>query len=155
MITLIAAVSKNGVIGIDNKLPWTLPEDLKRFKKLTTGKVVLMGRKTFESIGKPLPNRTNVILSRDPLFRPDGVLVYSNIEEVLPIFYDIIIIGGENIYKQFIDRADVIELTYIDKEFEGDSYLPKINEKLFFESNRESHKNDEFDYHFITYKRKQ
>lgn len=153
MITLIAACSKNGVIGKDNTLPWRLPEDLKRFKSLTMGKNVLMGRKTYESIGKPLPNRTNIVLTRDTSFKTDSVLVYNNLEQVLPIFRDIIVIGGGEIYKQCINKADVIELTLIDKEFEGDAFFPSIDSS-WKESKRETYTNDEFTYHFITYIKK-
>jgi dihydrofolate reductase len=150
MITIIAASSKNGVIGKENTLPWRLPEDLKRFKSLTTGKNVLMGRKTYESIGKPLPNRTNIVVTRDTAFKADGVLVYNSLEQVLPIFRDIVVIGGGEIYNQFINKADVIELTLIDKEFEGDAFFPTID-KNWKEINRETQKNTEFEYHFITY----
>ena len=153
MITLIAACSKNGVIGKDNTLPWRLPEDLKRFKSLTMGKNVLMGRKTYESIGKPLPNRTNIVLTRDTSFKTDSVLVYNNLEQVLPIFRDIVVIGGGEIYKQCINKADVIELTLIDKEFEGDTFFPIIDSS-WEESKRETYTNDEFTYHFITYIKK-
>ena len=154
MITLIAASSVNGVIGIDNKLPWRLPEDLKRFKSLTTGKNILMGKKTFQSIGnKALPNRTNIVLSRDKNFKaPEGVIVYNSLDEVLPLFNDLVIIGGSEIYKQTIKLADVIELTLIDKEFEGDSFFPEISDD-FTKENTESYSNDEFEYYFITYKR--
>lgn len=153
MITIISAMSSNRVIGIDNKLPWRLPEDLKRFKSLTTGKVIVMGRKTFESIGsKPLPNRVNIVLTRDKSFKSDGILVYNSLEELLPIFPDLVIIGGSEIYSQTIKYANVIELTYVDKYFDGDSYFPEIN-PIFVESYRDSYKNDEFEYHFITYTR--
>ena len=154
MITLIAACSKNRVIGKDNQLPWHLTEDLKRFKKITTSKVVLMGRKTYESIGRPLPNRTNLVLTRDKTFAPQGVYVYNNLEEVLPIFNDIVVIGGGEIYKQMIKMADVIELTLVDKEFDGDAFFPEINLNIWEEQNRETFNNGDFDYHFITYKRK-
>ncbi len=153
MITLIAACSKNRVIGKDNQLPWHLSEDLKRFKKITTDKVVLMGRKTYESIGRPLPNRTNLVLTRDKTFAPQGVYVYNHLEEVLPIFNDIVVIGGGEIYKQMIKRADVIELTLVDKEFDGDAYFPEIDD-TWKEESRETFNNGDFDYHFIRYKRK-
>ena len=154
MITLIAACSKNRVIGKDGKLPWSLSEDLKRFKAMTLGNKILMGRKTFESIGsKPLPKRTNIVLTRDKDFKSDGVLVYNNIEEVLPIFKDIIVVGGSEIYKRFIKLADQIELTLIEKDFEGDSFFPDIDDKYFYESKRETHSMD-FEYHYITYKRR-
>lgn len=153
MITLIAAMSKNRVIGINNQLPWKLPEDLKRFKNLTTGNVVLMGRKTYESIGRPLPNRTNVVITRDTSFKAEGVLVYNNLHEVLPIFNRIFVIGGSEIYNQLIKVADEIELTLIDKEFEGDAFFPEIGNE-WIESEKETSNNDEFDYHFIKMTRK-
>ena len=152
MITIIAACSKNWAIGKDNKLLWKLSEDLKRFKSLTIGRNVVMGRKTYESIGKPLPNRTNIVLTKDPLFKVDGVLVFDNIEEVLSNFDEIVVIGGGEIYKQFIDKADAIELTLIDKEFEGDSFFPQIDIS-WEEVKRETHRNDEFIFHFITYEK--
>lgn len=153
MITLIAAMSKNRVIGINNQLPWKLPEDLKRFKNLTTGNVVLMGRKTYESIGRPLPNRTNVVITRDTSFKAEGVLVYNNLHEVLPIFNRIFVIGGGEIYNQLIKVADEIELTLIDKEFEGDAFFPEIGNE-WIESEKETSNNGEFDYHFIKMSRK-
>ena len=109
MIKLIAACSTNRVIGNNNSLIWNIPDDLKRFKKLTTGHNILMGRKTFESIGKALPNRRNIILSRNLNFNADNCLVYNNIEEVLSLYKnDLIVIGGEEIYKQTIKYASIL-----------------------------------------------
>lgn len=153
MITLIAACSKNRVIGKDNQLIWHVPGDLKRFKELTSGHTILMGRKTFESIGKPLPNRRNVILSRDPNFKPEGCLVYSDLTQVIELFHnDLFVIGGEEIYKQTIGYADYIELTLIHKEFEGDAYFPTIP-KQFYEvkGKRIDLECDEFKYSYIHY----
>jgi dihydrofolate reductase len=157
MITLIAACSKNRVIGNENKLIWNIPGDLKRFKELTTGHTVLMGRKTFESIGRPLPNRRNVILTRDKEFKAEGCLVYSDLKEVLELFgNDLFIIGGEQIYKQTIGYADFIELTLVHKEFEGDAYFPEIP-KYFHElkSKRQDLECDEFKWSYITYRHNQ
>jgi dihydrofolate reductase len=128
MITLIAACSENRVIGKDGTLIWHIPEDLKRFKKLTLGNPIVMGRKTYESIGKALPGRTNIILSRDKSLRIDGCLVYNKISDILEIFEknNIFVIGGGEIYKQFLDKADRIELTLIHKNFDGDTYFPEI-----------------------------
>ena len=153
MITLIAACSKNRVIGKDNKLIWHVPGDLKRFKELTSGHTVLMGRKTFESIGRPLPNRRNIILSRDTNLQIEGCLVYSNLTEVLELFgNDLFIIGGEEIYKQTIGYADFIELTLIQKEFEGDAFFPQIPEYFNeIKSRRQNLECDEFKYSYITY----
>ena len=134
---------------------WKVPGDLKRFKELTTGHPILMGRKTFESIGKPLPNRTNIVITRDPNWRQEGCLVYNNFEDVLSLFekQNLYIIGGGEIYKALIGIADKIELTLIDKDFEGDAYFPEIDSNFSVE-NMESHSCPEFNYHYITYIRK-
>ena len=151
MIKLIAACSTNRVIGNNNSLIWNIPDDLKRFKKLTTGHNILMGRKTFESIGKALPNRRNIILSRNLNFNADNCLVYNNIEEVLSLYKnDLIVIGGEEIYKQTIKYASILELTLIHKEYEGDAFFPVIP-SLFKEINREDSIFNNIEYSYITY----
>ena len=152
MITLIAACSKNRAIGKDNKLLWHLPSDLKRFKKLTTGKTIVMGRKTFDSIGRPLPNRKNIILTNNKNLQIEGCEVINSISE-LNTLEDIIIIGGEQIYNLFIEHADIIELTLIDKEFEGDAFFPEIDLSKFIKDNDELIHGDEFNYNYITYKK--
>ena len=152
MITLIAACSKNRAIGKDNKLLWHLPNDLKRFKRLTTDKTVVMGRKTFESIGKPLPNRKNIILTNNKDLLIEGCDVITSISE-LNLIEDIVIIGGEQIYKLFIDLADIIELTLIDKYFEGDAFFPEIALDKFIKDVDEPMYGDEFNYNYITYKK--
>ena len=157
MITIIAAVAKNEVIGKDNKLLWHIPADLKRFKALTVGNTVLMGRKTFESIfdmlGKPLPKRTNLIISRQSDYQaPEGCFVHSSIEEALAKHKDenIFIIGGSTIYEQTLDLADQLEITHVDQEYEGDAFFPKINIEKWQIANEER-----FDgYRFVTYERK-
>ena len=156
MITLITACSKNRVIGKDNELIWHLPEDLKRFKKLTTNKVVVMGRKTYESIGRPLPNRTNIILTRKKDFKPTGCIVYNNINDVLSIFdkSDVWVIGGGQVYKQFLKHANKIELTFLDKEFDGDSFFPILNKDDWEITNLEERSSDDLDFKYITYERK-
>ena len=146
-------MSKNRVIGKDNKLIWHLPEDLKRFKNITTNNVVVMGRKTHLSIGKVLPNRLNIILSRDMKWHNplgDGCVVCYSVEEVLEKFKyrDMFIIGGEEIYRQFLPYCDRIYLTLIEKEFEGDSYFSELGND-WVEDSRETHENEEFKYHFI------
>lgn len=152
MITLIAACSSNRVIGNNNKLIWNMPGDLKRFKSLTSGHTVLMGRKTYDSIGRPLPNRRNVVISRN-VKEIEGCLVYSSLIESLNIFAnDLFVIGGEEIYRQSIVYADRIELTLIHKEFIGDAYFPKIPSN-FVEINRENLSYPEFDYSYITYEK--
>ena len=154
MITLIAACSENRVIGKDGTLIWHIPEDLKRFKKLTLGNPIVMGRKTYESIGKPLPGRTNIILTRDKNFKAENCLVYNKISDVLEIFEknNIFVIGGGEIYKQFLDRADRIELTLIHKNFDGDTYFPQIgNDWEVIECQKSNFENIEVDY--ISYKK--
>jgi dihydrofolate reductase len=155
MITLIAACSKNRVIGKDNQLIWKVPGDLKRFKELTTGHPILMGRKTFESIGRPLPNRTNIVITRDKKWKQEGCLVYNNFEDVLSLFEkeNLFIIGGGEIYKSLINLADKIELTLIDKDFDGDAYFPEIDSNWTVEK-VESQSCPEFNYSYITYIRK-
>lgn len=155
MITLIAACSTNRVIGKDNTLIWKVPGDLKRFKELTTGHTILMGRKTFESIGKPLPNRQNVILTKNKDFQVDNCLVYNNLEEVLSLFekQNLWVIGGGEIYKQLLPYCDRIELTLIHKEFEGDAFFPELNDNWVIE-NKEDHTCEDFEFSYITYGKK-
>ncbi|MGK5507133.1 dihydrofolate reductase [Brevibacillus formosus] len=123
MISLIVAYARNQVIGKDGDMPWHLPADLKNVKELTTGKTIVMGRKTFESIGKPLPNRRNVVLTRSQDFHPEGVDVVHTKEEVLAMG-DVIIFGGSEIYRQFLDVVDRLYITEIDLETEGDTFFP-------------------------------
>ncbi|TQK62491.1 dihydrofolate reductase [Brevibacillus sp. AG162] len=123
MISLIVAYARNQVIGKDGDMPWHLPADLKNVKELTTGKTIVMGRKTFESIGKPLPNRKNVVLTRSQDFHPEGVDVVHTKEEVLAMG-DVIIFGGSEIYRQFLDVVDRLYITEIDLETEGDTFFP-------------------------------
>jgi len=152
MIRIIAAMSKNRVIGDSNALIWHLPEDLKRFRQLTTDNVIVMGRKTYESIGKPLPNRRNIIITRDLDYSAEGCEVVSSLEEALLLSNsDCFIIGGGEIYRQAIDIADRIYLTLIDKEFEGDTSFPEI--KDWVEVSCEDFSNDDFKYSFIQYER--
>ena len=151
MITIVAACSINRVIGKDNKLIWRVPGDLKRFKEMTTGHTVLMGRKTYESIGRPLANRRNVVISRNPNLVIEGCLNYTNLNESLNLFKnDLYIIGGEEIYRQTLPYADRVELTLIDKNFEGDAFFPELPD-CFEETGRIDMECDEFKYSYITY----
>lgn len=126
-MNLIVCMSKNRVIGKENKMPWSLPNDLAYFKKTTLGKTVVMGRKTFESIGKNLPGRNNVILTRDPNFKADGCTIASNIEEVLKMpCDDVFIMGGSEIYSLFMPYIRKLYITQIDEEFDGDAFFPEI-----------------------------
>ena len=150
-ISLIAAVDKNLVIGKENDLPWYLPEDLKRFKQLTTGKTVLMGRKTFESImarnGKPLPNRKNVVVTTDPNYKvPDGVVLYNDLNQAIEELKseELCVIGGGQIYKQTIDKADILFITHVDMETDGEVFFPKIDPAVWKQTEQEPHKGHTF-----------
>ena len=142
IISLIAAMGKNRVIGADNSIPWKLPQDMKRFKELTTGKPVVMGRKTFEAIGRMLPNRTNIIITRDRNYKAEGCVVVHSTEEALKAAHknqEFMIIGGAEIYKQFLPIANRMYLTFIDKNFEGDAYFPEYDKNEWKEVSREEH----------------
>ena len=127
IISLIAAMDRNRLIGAGNRLPWRLPADMRHFRQLTLGKPVLMGRRTFESIGKPLPKRTNIILTRDPHFSASGCIVAHSVDGALRKATgceEVMIIGGYSIYEQFLDRAKRFYLTQIHESFRGDVYFP-------------------------------
>lgn len=124
---MIVAHDLNYVIGKDNDLIWHIPEDLKYFKKITMNKRVVMGRKTFESIGKLLPNRINIIITSDYDYKVEGAIVYNSLDELRTNESEYIIIGGTTIYEQLLNEVDVLFATVIEHEFEGDSYFPKYN----------------------------
>ena len=134
MISAIAAIGKNRVLGKNNELLWRIPDDLKRFKALTTGHVIIMGRKTFDSIGRPLSNRTSVVITRDTEWHHEGVIAVNSIEEAIAkakeFDTEIFIIGGAQIYEQALPFVDRLYLTLIDDEKEGDAYFPPY-EHLF------------------------
>ena len=161
-ISLIAALAKNRVIGKDNKLPWNLPEDLKHFRDLTLGKPMIMGQKTFESIGKALPNRVNIVLTRDKSFKPEGCIVAYSVEEALKAAEDcecseIMVIGGGNVFSQFLPLADKMYLTMIDEDFEGDAYFPEFDWSNWQEINRVENlpdKDNPYKYTFLELERK-
>ncbi len=132
IISIIAAIGKNRELGIDNKLIWDIPSDLKFFRKTTSGHTVLMGRKTYESIGRPLPKRRNIVISRDTELKIENVEVYNNIDEALKnITEEVFIIGGENIYSQFIDKADKLYITEIEESYDADAYFPYFNKNNY------------------------
>jgi len=143
IVSLIVAMSDNHVIGLDGKLPWHISEDLKRFKALTLHHPVLMGRKTFDSIGKPLPGRTNVVISRNPGLFIKGAAVVLSLEEALKPFRstneEVFIIGGGEIFSQSIGLADRVYLTVVHIQIEGDTYFPAIKQDEFKETFREKH----------------
>ena len=162
-IAIIVAVAKNNVIGGENKLLWHLPADLKHFKNLTTGHCIVMGRKTYESIGRPLPNRTNIIISRNDDFKAEGCVLFKSLEKAMESAQEleqngtIFIIGGGNVYKQAMPLADEIYVTDVDLEIEGDTYFPAISPKdwTLEESNSfEPDEKNKLNYSFKKYVRK-
>ena len=159
MITLIAAIAQNNALGKDNDLIWHLPADLKRFKKVTTGHHILMGRNTFESIGKPLPNRTTVIITRNNDYFIDGCLTADSVENAIELAKEddeAFIIGGAQIYKYVMDNnlVDKLDITVVHEEFEADVFFPEIDASIWKEVSREDFKADEknkHDYSFVSY----
>ncbi len=160
MITIIAAVANNNALGKNNQLIWHLPADLIRFKKTTLNHYIIMGRKTFESLGKPLPNRTTVIVTRNNEYKADGCIVVHSLKEALEVSKkdeNVFILGGAKIYEQAINFADVLDITLIHHNFEADVYFPKIDASIWKESTRQNLKADDknkYDYSFVTYTRK-
>jgi dihydrofolate reductase len=156
VIKIIVAKSKNGIIGDSNKLLWNLPNDLANFKRLTTGHPIIMGRKTFESIGRVLPGRRNIIISRDAdLLIPEAEVVNSISEALLLTNNDCFVIGGGEIYKQTLDVAEKIYLTEVDGDFYGDTFFPEIDPSWVKTSQRDFTADDKnkYNYSFITYER--
>ncbi len=162
MITLIAAMSLNRVIGRGNSLPWNMPNDMKFFMNTTRGFPVIMGRKTFESLGKPLPKRTNIVITRDSKFFANGCILTSSIEDAikqaLQINETVFVIGGAEIYKLALPLANLILLTEIETEIaDGDAFFPKFSEKewqLVDAKSCNSDKNHAYNYKFLKYLRK-
>lgn len=160
--SIIVALAKNNVIGADNKLIWHLPADLKHFKNTTMGHTLIMGRKTYVSIGRPLPGRRTIVVSKNPNFTGEGFEVAKSLEEAFEVAGDsskIFIVGGAQIYKQSINLPDVntLYVTEVDASFEGDSYFPKIDKRKWKLIDRTSHKADEknpYNYSFVTYQRR-
>ncbi|AOF91805.1 dihydrofolate reductase [Sinorhizobium sp. RAC02] len=165
-IVLVVAVAKNGVIGRDGDLPWRLPSDLKRFKQLTLGKPVLMGRKTWASIGRPLPGRPNIVITRDATFLAPGADVVPSLEEGLAAARreaeklgvdEICVIGGGQIYAQVFDGADVLHVTHVEADVDGDTRFPEIDPAIFEKAVEEPIPQGEKDSHamrFVTWRRK-
>ena len=156
-LSIIAAMSANRVIGNNNNLPWRLPADLKRFKSLTLGHHLIMGRKTFESIGQPLPGRTTVLITHQSGFAPAGVLVAHSIDQALHVVAgddEVFVAGGAQIYQQMLPRADRLYLTSIHEEFEGDTDFPEFEESDWQLISEEDHAPDDknlYPYSFLTY----
>ncbi|MFI4981037.1 MAG: dihydrofolate reductase [Nevskiales bacterium] len=144
-LTLVVAVSENGIIGRDGGLPWRLPEDLKHFRRLTLGNTVLMGRKTFESLGKPLEGRANWVLTRDTAFAPAGAQVFRDLDAALAASPqgELLVIGGADLYRQTLPLASRLELTQVHAQVEGDTHFPDYDAKLWRETARVDHAADE------------
>ena len=159
-LTIIAAASTNNVIGFDNKLIWNIPKDLKRFKELTQGHSVIMGRKTFESLPSPLPNRRNIVVTRNKEYSPEGIEVFSSVEDAIDVCKDDLqpfIIGGGEIYSQTINLVDKIELTRVYKDYQGDTFFPDIPlDKFELDSELVNYLDDDSNtkYSFLTYIKK-
>lgn len=158
-ISIIVAVAKNNVIGANNKLLWHISDDLKRFKKITTGHHILMGQKTFESIGRVLPDRTNIILSLDDKYQIPGAFVFNNIDEAIEFAQnrgedELFVIGGGTIYKQLLDKADKIYLTKVLNEYDGDVKFPVLNLDNWTEVSNEKYKDSDPEYEYIILERK-
>ena len=164
-LSLIVAIAQNGCIGIDNKLPWYLPEDLKYFRRLTTGNIVIMGRKTYESIGKPLPNRQNIVISRNTDFAAEGIKTVTSIEQALDVansmadisdIEEAFIMGGAQIYEQSLPLAQRLYITEVKKTVTGDAFFPSIDLAQWQEIGREAHYYEPQDTHydFVVYERR-
>lgn len=153
MVTIIAAIARNGVIGVGGDLPWRLPGDLPRLKAMTVGHVVVMGRRTYDSIGRPLPDRETVVVTRSPDWSADGVHVAHSVPDALELAakldHEIFVFGGAEIYRQTLDIADRLEITEVHAEPDGDTYFPDVDWSRWHETARV--RNDGFDY--VTYVR--
>ena len=162
IISAIVATAKNNVIGRNNEIPWHLPADLQYFKKTTLGHHIIMGRKSFESIGRPLPKRTNIVITRDPFFVASGCVVVHSLQEALYLAEangeeEAFVIGGGEIYNMAMPLLDKIYLTEVDVKMAGDVFFPEINPGEWLETKREPHKADEknrYDYAFVVMERK-
>ena len=157
-LSLIAAVAENGIIGVNNTLPWHLPEDLKRFRALTTGHHIIMGRKTYESINRLLPGRITVIVTRNPDYRVEGALIADSLEQAIAQCDqddEAFLIGGAELYEEGMKLADKLYLTEIHATFAGDAYFPIIDFSAWSEVARESHVSENgIGYSYATYLRK-
>lgn len=158
-LSIVCAMGNNRVIGKNNQLPWHLPADLKHFKNLTLGKAIIMGRKTRESIGKALPGRHNIVISRQANLKFPGCDVAANIEQALELAgasEEVMIIGGANLYQQILPQANKMYLTFVDIDIDGDAFFPEWQQQEWQEVSRESHQPDEknaYHYEFVAFDR--
>lgn len=165
-ISFIVAMGKNRAIGKDGGMPWHMPADLAHFKRVTMGKPMVMGRRTFESIGKPLPGRDSIVVTRDPAWKAPGALVVHSVEKALEVaksgatargVHEIAVIGGGALYASMLDHANRLYITEIDAAFEADTWFPEIDASVWAETSREHHSADEknpVDYDFVVLDRK-
>jgi len=159
MISMIVAMADNGAIGKDNELLWHLPKDFQHFKAVTMGKPILMGRKTYESIGRPLPGRKNIVITRDERFDAEGVTVVHSISSALEEakeFDDVMVIGGASFYEQMLPRVDTLYVTVVRQHFDADAFFPEINAAEWQIVEQVNHEPDEkhaYPFSFITYQR--
>jgi dihydrofolate reductase len=159
-LSIIAAMALNRAIGIRNTLPWRLPEDLKRFKALTMEHHIVMGRKTYDSIGKPLPGRDTVIVTRNMDYAVPGCIAVNSLDAALTVSHgdaEVFFVGGANLYRQALPIAHRIYLTEIQRVFDGDAFFPEFDKSEWVETAREPHRTEEpnsFEYHFVIYDRK-
>ncbi|WP_210610152.1 dihydrofolate reductase [Priestia flexa] len=158
MISLIVAMDNNRLIGKENDLPWRLPADLQYFKQTTTGHTIVMGRKTFESIGKPLPNRRNVILTGNKDYHHEGVKVIHSVDDLMSLeeASELFVIGGATVYEQTMNVATRLYVTHIEEAFEGDTYFPEIDSSVWKEVSKKQGVKDEknpYVYYFTVYER--
>jgi dihydrofolate reductase len=160
LISLIVAMGLNRVIGIDNRLPWRLPAEMRYFRETTMGKPIIMGRKTHESIGRALPGRQNIVLTRNRTYESDGCMIVHSVQEALIVAEgrEVMVIGGAQLYKLFLPLADRIYLTLVETEFEGDSFFPKIESRDWREISKETYepdKKNQYKYSIVLYERNQ
>ncbi|OVE63242.1 dihydrofolate reductase [Chryseobacterium mucoviscidosis] len=160
MTTIVVAMGEKNEIGFENQLLWHLPKDLKHFKEITSGHPVIMGRKTYESIGKPLPNRTNIVVSRKTDWFEEGILIVGSIKEAVKfakkIDEEVFIIGGGKIYEQTMDVVDKLEVTLVKTDLEADTFFPKIDPRIWKKTEEICHEKDEknqYDFCFQTFER--
>ena len=159
MMSIIVAAAENGVIGSDNRLPWHLPDDLKRFKALSLGKPIVMGRRTFESIGRPLPGRTNIVVSRQPGLAIEGVIVVPSLDAALVAAGaapEVVVIGGAEIFRLALPRTDTIHLTRVHARVAGNVHFPELDPANWREAAVEHHAADErhqYAFSFVTLQR--
>lgn len=158
-ISIIAAMARNRVIGINNTLPWHLSADLKHFKALTMGHCIIMGRKTYESIGKPLPGRTSIIVTRQPGYQASGAIVTGSVDAALQAcseYAESFVIGGAELYRQTLGHCQRMYITEIQRDFDGDTFFPEFSRDQWREISREKHRLDDasqLEYHFMVLER--